>query len=202
MGSEAYASFSRIGYMRPVRLTADDIEFVLAAIGTVATVIGTGATILFGVIPLRRRRKVTGVHQRPELPVDRKSYLSRGDSLLVGESLYSPDGRTRFTLQEDANMVVVVDGLGAICDTGTANSGKPRCLTLQEDGWLVLYDVDDMQLWRKGPRGDHLNVQDNSHVILYPAIGIEPVWATRSFFKLGKLVDWIPLRARARFFDV
>jgi len=64
-----------------------------------------------------------------------------------------------------------VDGLGNICDTGTANLGEPKCLKLKDDGWLVLYDVDGKELWKKGPRGAHLDVQDNSHVVLYPASG-------------------------------
>jgi hypothetical protein len=183
-------------------------EFTVTVIGAVATVIAAVAAIVFGLIPLRRRRKITDAARQSVHPgrgtdvlppAERKSYLSQGESLLAGQSLYSPDGHTRFTLQDNANMVVFVDGRGDICDTGTTNLGKPKCLTLQDDGWLVLYDTDDKQLWKKGPRGDHLAVQDNSHVVLYPAVGPEPVWATRSFFKAGRLVDWVPLEERVRF---
>jgi hypothetical protein len=128
---------------------------------------------------------------------DRKSRLLPGVSLLVGESLYSPDGRTRFILQHDANMVVYLQGLGDICDTGTANHGDPQCLKLEEDGWLTLYDVDGGDLWKKGPEGVRLEVQDNSHVVLYPAKGNpEPVWATDVFVKAGMLVRWLSPRDR------
>lgn len=172
-------------------------------VGSVAGVVAAIAAII-AVLPRRHRREVISTDPQPAVlpPAARRSYLSRGGSLLPGQSLYSPDGRTRFTLQDDANMVVFVDGVGDICDTATTNIGKPKCLTLQEDGWLILYGVDGNELWKQGPRGDHLNVQDNSHVVLYPAVGAEPVWATGSFFKRGQLVDWIPLRARVRFFDV
>jgi hypothetical protein len=95
-------------------------------------------------------------------------------------------------------MVVIVDELGDICDTGTANLGVPKCLKLEDDGWLVLYDIDGNELWKKGPRGFRLNVQDNSHVVLYPASG-NAIWATDVFIKAGMLVRWIPPEERARF---
>jgi hypothetical protein len=94
-------------------------------------------------------------------------------------------------------MVVFVDGLGDICDTGTTNLGNPKCLKLEDDGWLVLYDVDGNELWKKGPRGLHLNVQDNSHVVLYPASG-DAIWATDMFIKADMLVRWIPPEERVR----
>ena len=93
-------------------------------------------------------------------------------------------------------MVVTVDGVD-ICDTGTANTGKPTCLKLEEDGWLVLYDVDDNELWKKGPRADHLDVQNNSHVVLYPTTG-GAIWATDLFFKARMLMRWIPPEDRVR----
>jgi hypothetical protein len=130
----------------------------------------------------------------------RKNRLAPGDSLLVGESLYSPDGRTRFTLQHDANMVVYREGLEDICDTETANRGDPDRLTLEENGRLVLYDVNGSKLWEKGPGGVRLEVQDNSHVVLYPAAGnTEPVWATGVFVKAGMLVRWLSLSERTQF---
>jgi hypothetical protein len=95
-------------------------------------------------------------------------------------------------------MVVFVDGLGDICDAGTANLGAPNCLKLEDDGWLVLYDVDGNELWKKGPRGVRLNVQDNSHVVLYPVTG-DAIWATETFIKAGRLVHWIPPEERVRF---
>jgi hypothetical protein len=109
---------------------------------------------------------------------NRKDSLLPGQSLLVGQSLYSPDGRTRFSLQQDANMVVQVQGYGGVFDqTDTVGSGVPKCLKLEQNGSLILYDTEDRQLWKKGPGGVRLVVQDNAHVVLYPASG-KAIWST------------------------
>jgi len=113
----------------------------------------------------------------------RRSQLLPGESLRVGQSLHSPDGGTSFTLQPDANMVVKVEGYGVFDDTGTVGAGIPERLTLDEDGWLVLYDSAGKRLWLKGPGGARLEVQDNAHVVLYPASG-KAIWAT----------DWLLMR--------
>lgn len=145
------------------------------------------------------RRDVGGIERLPS-SLQRKSRLERGDSLLVGQSLYSPDGRTRFTLLHDGNMVVYRQGLEDICDTGTANLGEPERLTLEENGRLILYDVNGEKLWEKGPGGIRLEVQDNSHVVLYSNPGIpEPIWATSLFVKAGMLVRWLSLQERTQF---
>ena len=143
-----------------------------------------------------RHGQGSGIERIPP-PMQRKNRLEPGHRLEVGQSLYSPDGRTRFTLRHDANMVVYRQGLEDICDTETANLGEPECLTLEEDGWLVLYDFSGKKLWEKGPGGVRLEVQDNSHVVLYPAPGNpEPVWATTLFVKAGMLVSWRSLQER------
>jgi hypothetical protein len=116
---------------------------------------------------------------------NRKSSLQLGQSLLVDRSLHSPDGRTSFTLQPDGNMVVRVDGYGVFDDTGTVGLGEPKCLKLEMDGSLVLYDIDENELWKRGPGGVRLVVQDNAHVILYPASG-KAIWAT----------DWLLIRGK------
>ncbi len=114
---------------------------------------------------------------RPPPPKKRKSTLLPGDRLLTGEALYSPDGRTRFRLLPDAQMVVDVQGFGILCDTGTVGLGEAKALTLQDDGALILYDVHGQQLWKQGPRGARLTVQDDTNVVLYPAAG-PAIWAT------------------------
>lgn len=113
---------------------------------------------------------------------ERKSTLFPGDRLLPGGALYSPDGRTRFRLQSDCQMVVDVQGFGILCDTGTGNMGEASSLTLQEDGRLVLYDIDGHEVWHQGPRGVRLEVQDDTNVVLYPPKG-PAIWATNMVVK-------------------
>lgn len=96
-------------------------------------------------------------------------------------------------------MVVYRQGLEDICDTGTGNLGEAVRLTLEEEGFLTLYDINDGELWKKGPGGVRLEVQDNSHVVLYRALGdLEPVWATELFMKAGMLVRWLPPEERTQ----
>jgi hypothetical protein len=114
--------------------------------------------------------------------------LRQDDSLLAGQSLYSPDGLTRFTLNPDGNMVVYVEGRKDICNTGTGNMGQPRRLTLDRDGWLILSDVNNQELWKRGPGGVRLEVQDDAHVVLYPPTGTPgAIWCTDRYVTAGLL---------------
>ena len=117
-----------------------------------------------------------------------KHGLRQGESLPAGQSLYSPDGLTRFTLNPDGNMVVYVEGRKDIWNTGTGNMGEPKCLTLDGDGRLILYDVNDQRLWERGPGGVRLEVQNDSHVVLYPPMGtIAAIWCTDLYLTAGLL---------------
>ena len=114
--------------------------------------------------------------------------LRPGEGLAAGQSLYSPDGLTRFTLNPDGNMIVYVEGRKDICDAGTGNLGQPRSLRLDNDGWLILTDVNGRELWKRGPGGARLDVQDDSHVVLYPPIGTpNAIWGTDQFVKANLL---------------
>jgi hypothetical protein len=153
---------------------------VIIAIASLAALLFIGLRAVLAPWRARRNRH----SQRHE--------LRRGDSLLPGQSLFSPDGLTRFTLNPDGNMIVYVEGRKDICDTGTGNVGQPRRLTLDRDGWLILHDVNGRELWKRGPGGDRLEVQDNSHVVLYPPRGTPgATWGTDQFVKGGTLVLYI-----------
>lgn len=178
--------------------------FAWEVIGSLAAVAGVLVAIFFG---LRGRNTDRTSDPQPALPSDpqpaipppgeRRSFLSRGQSLSAGKSLYSPDGHTKFTLLGDGNMVVDVVGVGDICDTGTTNLGVPKCLKLESDGSLILYDADNNPLRVLARGGVRLQVQDNSHVVLVPPAGFgDAVWATERFFKGGQLVTWIPPEER------
>ena len=66
--------------------------FAVAVIGSDAAVVGAVAAVI-AVIPRRRARKTTnGADAQPGIlaPEERKNRLSRGESLLVGQSLCPP----------------------------------------------------------------------------------------------------------------
>jgi hypothetical protein len=128
--------------------------------------------------PWRRRRKRQS----------QRNGLRQTESLAAGESLYSPDGQTRFTLNTDGNMVVYTEGRKDISNTGTGNLGQPRRLTLNREGWLILTDVNGHEIWKRGPGGVRLDVQDDSHVALYPTTGTPGVvWCTDQYVTAGML---------------
>jgi hypothetical protein len=118
---------------------------------------------------------------------NRRSGLRPGDSLRVGQSLYSRDGRTKFTLYPDANMVVEVEGYGVFDDTGTRGRGEAVRLTLEIDGRLVIHGADDSDLWHTEPGGEHLDVQNDAHVVLYGASSRD-IWKTNWYLLRGQPV--------------
>lgn len=127
----------------------------------------------------------------------RRSQLVRGDRMYVGKPMYSPDGRTKLELTAGANMIVYRQGRDDLCDTGRLGRGKASYLKLDQDGRLVVCDVDDKPIWQSPPGGDQLDVQDNSHVVLR-TVEDDPIWATDWFVKAGFLVQHrMPARARA-----
>lgn len=111
-------------------------------------------------------------------PSDR---MSHEESLLAASSQYlqSPDGRFRFVMQADGN-VVLYGPSGALWSTNTV--GKPaRELRMQNDGTLVLYDQNSQVIWASGA-GRHYNafivVQNDGNVVIYK--GGTALWSTET----------------------
>jgi hypothetical protein len=109
----------------------------------------------------------------------RKDELRIGERLSAGRSLYSTDGRFRFELQEDANLVVHWIGHTHIWKSDTARTRDTYYLELQEDGNLVLYNVDDEPIWSTGTAGrgaESLIMQSDGNLVLYSNKGA--VWSS------------------------
>jgi hypothetical protein len=103
----------------------------------------------------------------------------RGAALDPSIPLYSPDGRTRFLLQPDGNMVVYSSGMRALWNSGTQGRGGTR-LVMQIDGNLVLYTTSNAPVWQSGTPGRDASVlvmQSDGNLVLY---GQLPVWASFS----------------------
>ena len=73
------------------------------------------------------------------------TYITRGQSLRKGQSIYSPNGDYHLTFQSDGNLVLYDKNKRAIFNTGT--QGKGTTCSLQEDGNLVVYDGVNRALW-------------------------------------------------------
>lgn len=118
-----------------------------------------------------------GAGPEPPPPGKRKDRLLPGERLSPDESLWSPDGTVRLTMQSDGNLVVY-SGL-ARWDTATAGIGDSNYLELLEDGNIFLRSGDGKVLidWRAaGMGGKRLVLQDDGNLCLQSDGGV--VWAS------------------------
>lgn len=93
--------------------------------------------------------------------------------------LQSADGRYRFVMQHDSNLVLYGPS-GAIWATNTVGRGASH-LRMQGDGNLVIYDGADRPIWASGtPRhyASFLVVQNDGNVVIYN--NGAPIWATNT----------------------
>lgn len=112
------------------------------------------------------------------------STLTSGQKLNPGDTLYSPSGQYRLTLQHDGNLVLYgsKDDSNATWSTGVHPQGV-SFLILQSDGNLVLYAPDGKTaIWSPntaGNKGDILTLQDDGNLVLYDTIaGKHAIWNT------------------------
>ncbi|QDT78225.1 Bifunctional hemolysin/adenylate cyclase precursor [Gimesia maris] len=87
------------------------------------------------------------VHLNGHILVD--SQLTPGESLFLGQSIYSPNGAVRLTLQHDGNLVLHDVSFPAprlLWQLVTQNTGVVRA-TMQTDGNFVLYRADGFAVW-------------------------------------------------------
>lgn len=109
-----------------------------------------------------------------------KHVLLPGERLSTGQSLCSPDGRYRFTMQDNADMIVF-DGDRPLSKSDTARTRSEYYLTLREDGELALYRADDdaEPQWTaevQGKGGNSLEMQSDHNLVLYSREG--RVWSS------------------------
>ncbi|GAB3849585.1 cellulase family glycosylhydrolase [Dactylosporangium cerinum] len=112
------------------------------------------------------------------------SRLNAGAQLTGGQSLTSPNGRFRLTMQSDGNLVIY-DNNAAIWATGTWNlpaDRKPTRVDMQSDGNLVLYNNANQPAWASGSWGSgrvdpFLEMQDDGNLVIYHN-GRAPLWAS------------------------
>lgn len=105
--------------------------------------------------------------------------LQSGQRLYAWDYRDSPDGRFRFGLQADGNLVHS-GPTGPIWATMTFDA--MGFLEMQGDGNLVLYNSGSVPIWHSATPyfpGAYLAVQSDGNVVIFSATGI-PVWATNT----------------------
>lgn len=109
--------------------------------------------------------------------------LLANDYLTSNQYLASSDGRFRFTLQSDGNLVLRVVSTGAaLWSSATHGKGGVR-LNMQGDGNLVLRSSSGSSVWStktQGTGGVRLVMQNDGNAVIYTSGG-RIVWTTGTF---------------------
>jgi hypothetical protein len=111
-------------------------------------------------------------------PTKTPDTLSSGGSLRTDQTLVSPNGRARFVVQADGNMVVYRRDEKVLWESGKRGDGSR--LVMQDDGNLVQYDDNDQVIWKSNTHdGKRLVMQDDCNLVLYDS-GTGAPWASGS----------------------
>ncbi len=91
--------------------------------------------------------------------------LFSGHRLLAGQSVFSPAGRYRLTMQSDGNLVEYSQANVAVWASGTSTAGSTA--VVQSDGNVVVYDGSNTPLWASdtsGHPGAFLRLRDTGQL--------------------------------------
>jgi hypothetical protein len=135
------------------------------------------------------------------------SRLNSGERLVPGQKIVSPDGRFRFILQGDGNLVLYM-GSRALWNSNTVGSRTDR-LVMQGDGNLVMYRGSTPVWYSRtdGRPGAYLAIQNDGNVVIYQ--GSAARWSTgtcchpaappplaNAFYNRSAAVNWALAHAR------
>ncbi|OWA54378.1 hypothetical protein BV898_18782 [Hypsibius exemplaris] len=105
--------------------------------------------------------------------------LGPGDSLGVGESIWSPNRTANLLVQADGNLVVYRQcDCQVIWDSKTnSNYSRVRPLRMRADGNLVIYDIEDTVIWASGTNekrfaGARLRLEDTGSLCIEKTRGL------------------------------
>lgn len=99
-------------------------------------------------------------------------------SMPIGKNLLASDGRFRFVLQFDGNLVLYDQNDAVLWTNNTVGSGASK-LNVQSDGNLVLYTAADVPGWHTHTNGNgnaRLDVQDDGDVTLRRTADNVVIW--------------------------
>jgi hypothetical protein len=110
--------------------------------------------------------------------------LIPGETLVIGQELYSQNLKFVLKMQSDGNLVLYrVQDAQALWATGTEGKGATRA-TMQKDGNLVLYNAS-VPVWASNTEknaGALLKLQNDGNLVIYK--GSAPIWDTGIAAKL------------------
>jgi RHS repeat-associated protein len=143
---------------------------------------GTNASSIFmqddGSLALYVMRWLAGTYATPtpgSFPASACSigtYLTSGEVLASGKCIVSPSGQYFLYMAPDGNFYIY-NWANATAPWGAPTYGHPGAYaTLQTDGNLVVYDVNNVALWSSGTSGtyaDRLDMENDGRIILYKA---------------------------------
>ena len=134
---------------------------------------GSGTTAGVGAAAMKRNKGRVGLSATA-------GGLASGQSLPVGQSVFSPGGGMELRLQPDGNLVLY-HGTTPLWNTWT-NGAKGQSLVMQADGNLVYQGTDGKPLWNAGTNGHpgaSLAVQDDGNMVVYTP-DHHAIWSTQT----------------------
>lgn len=143
---------------------------------------GTGVPVFFCAGGWLRVCDCESVVEPPSPPSVQSDRLLPGQSLGVGQSIQSGDGRYVLVLQGDGNVVTYEDA-AALWNSGTYNHPEAYALIMRTDGIVDLVDGYGISLWSapndksKTVPGSWLVLQTDNNLVLYTQEN-RPVWST------------------------
>jgi hypothetical protein len=112
--------------------------------------------------------------------------LMANQSLAVGQSITSRDGRFKLTMQGDGNLVLYWNGHGALWSTNTWNT-QGKSAWMQTDGNFVVYTTAvptlNQYVWSAntgGNSGAYLALQDDGNLVIYKSDRVTQLWSSNT----------------------
>jgi hypothetical protein len=100
--------------------------------------------------------------------------LRAGQSLGVDQGRWSCDGRFFLVMQGDGNLVLYLEGTGALWSSMTNGTGAVQAV-MQDDGNFVVFDAGGQVEWSSmtgGYPGATLAIQNDGNVVVYDAASV------------------------------
>jgi hypothetical protein len=118
----------------------------------------------------------------PIMLINKGNSLSAGDKLLAGHYLESVNGKYRFIMQGDGNVVLYrISSMEALWAAGTCNKPVSTC-TLTKSGNLVATGENGTVYWQTNttaPNGQPvMYIQDDGNLVIYQMSPYKAVWAS------------------------